>query len=89
MEDKFRWTLLTAIAPVAWGTNYFVTHEYLPPRHPLYGAVFRALPAGLLLLALARRLPRGVWWWRSVLAATISRLSRPPRWCGATAWGWI
>ncbi|NIK58637.1 EamA family transporter [Kribbella shirazensis] len=67
MENTARWALVTAIAPIAWGTNYFVTHEYLPAGHPLYGAVFRALPAGLLLLALARRLPRGVWWWRSVL----------------------
>lgn len=67
MEDTFRWTLVTAIAPIAWGTNYFVTHEYLPAGHPLYGAVLRALPAGLLLLALARRLPRGAWWWRSVV----------------------
>jgi probable blue pigment (indigoidine) exporter len=67
MEDTFRWTLVTAIAPIAWGTNYFVTHEYLPAGHPLYGAVFRALPAGLLLLCIARRLPRGVWWWRSLL----------------------
>ncbi|NUR98228.1 MAG: EamA family transporter [Kribbellaceae bacterium] len=67
MEDTFRWSLVTAVAPVAWGTNYFVTHEYLPAGHPLYGAVFRALPAGLLLLALARELPRGSWWWRSVV----------------------
>ncbi|WUJ70845.1 DMT family transporter [Kribbella soli] len=67
MEDTFRWTLVTAIAPIAWGTNYFVTHEYLPAGHPLYGAVFRALPAGLLLLCVARRLPRGIWWWRSLL----------------------
>ena len=67
MEDTFRWTLVTAIAPIAWGTNYFVTHEYLPTGHPLYGAVFRALPAGFLLLCVARRLPRGVWWWRSLL----------------------
>ncbi|MFK4084393.1 DMT family transporter [Kribbella sp. NPDC020789] len=67
MENTYRWALVTAIAPVAWGTNYFVTHEYLPAGYPLYGAVFRALPAGLLLLALARRLPRGIWWWRSLL----------------------
>ncbi|WP_405060011.1 DMT family transporter [Kribbella sp. NBC_01505] len=67
MENTYRWALVTAIAPVAWGTNYFVTHEYLPAGYPLYGAVFRALPAGLLLLALARRLPHGVWWWRSLL----------------------
>ncbi|MFC9691448.1 DMT family transporter [Kribbella sp. NPDC056951] len=67
MENTYRWAAVTAIAPVAWGTNYFVTHEYLPAGYPLYGAVFRALPAGLLLLALARRLPQGVWWWRSLL----------------------
>ncbi|MDX2969444.1 EamA family transporter [Kribbella solani] len=67
MEDTVRWSLVTAIAPIAWGTNYFVTHEYLPAGHPLYGAVFRALPAGLLLLALTRRLPHGAWWWRSLL----------------------
>ncbi|GAB2648894.1 EamA family transporter [Kribbella swartbergensis] len=67
MENTFRWALVTAIAPVAWGTNYFVTHEYLPAGYPLYGAVFRALPAGLLLLCIARRLPHGAWWWRSML----------------------
>jgi probable blue pigment (indigoidine) exporter len=67
VENTFRWVLVTAIAPVAWGTNYFVTHEYLPTGYPLYGAVFRALPAGLLLLCLARRLPYGAWWWRSLL----------------------
>ncbi|WP_432042594.1 EamA family transporter [Streptomyces cadmiisoli] len=56
---------LTAVAPVAWGTNYFVTHEFLPADSPLYGSALRALPAGLVLLALCRRLPRGAWWWRS------------------------
>ena len=67
MENTFRWVLVTAIAPIAWGTNYFVTHEYLPAGHPLYGALFRALPAGLLLLCIARRLPSGAWWWRSLV----------------------
>lgn len=60
-----RWTALTAVAPVAWGTNYFATHEFLPADHPLYGATLRALPAGLVLLALCRQRPRGVWWWRA------------------------
>jgi probable blue pigment (indigoidine) exporter len=67
MENTFRWVLVTAIAPIAWGTNYFVTHEYLPAGYPLYGAVVRALPAGFLLLCITRRLPRGAWWWRSLL----------------------
>ncbi|MFC9454167.1 EamA family transporter [Streptomyces sp. NPDC056983] len=60
-----RWVALTAVAPVAWGTNYFVTHEFLPADRPLYGAALRALPAGLVLLALRRQRPHGAWWWRS------------------------
>lgn len=54
MESTARWSLVTALAPIAWGTSYFVTQRYLPADHPLYGAVFRALPAGILLLALSR-----------------------------------
>ncbi|MEU3886094.1 EamA family transporter [Streptomyces sp. NPDC029041] len=56
---------LTALAPVSWGTTYAVTTEFLPPDRPLFTALVRALPAGLLLLALARVLPRGAWWWRA------------------------
>ncbi|MEU2135271.1 DMT family transporter [Streptomyces sp. NPDC018352] len=67
-----RWTLVTAIAPVAWGTNYFVTHEYLPTGHPLYGAAIRALPAGVLLLALCRQIPHGAWWWKSLILGTLN-----------------
>ncbi|MFJ2900716.1 EamA family transporter [Streptomyces sp. NPDC087218] len=72
MEATVRWTLVTAIAPVAWGTNYLVTHAYLPPGHPLYGAAIRALPAGVLLLALCRRMPRGAWWWKSLVLGTLN-----------------
>ncbi|MEW2490549.1 DMT family transporter [Streptomyces sp. NPDC048411] len=67
-----RWTLVTAIAPVTWGTNYFVTHEYLPTDHPLYGAAIRALPAGVLLLALCRQIPHGAWWWKSLILGTLN-----------------
>ncbi|MEV6193085.1 EamA family transporter [Streptomyces sp. NPDC051920] len=67
-----RWVALTAVAPVAWGTNYFVTHEFLPADRPLYGAALRALPAGLVLLALCRRLPRGAWWWRSAVLGLLN-----------------
>ncbi len=72
MEANLRWVLLTAVAPVSWGTTYFVTHQLLPADHPLYGAVIRALPAGLLLLLVRRRLPRGSWWWRSLVLGTLS-----------------
>ncbi|WP_051800859.1 EamA family transporter [Streptomyces sp. NRRL F-525] len=67
-----RWVALTAVAPVAWGTNYYVTHEFLPPDTPLYGAALRALPAGLVLLGLCRQRPRGAWWWRSALLGLLN-----------------
>jgi probable blue pigment (indigoidine) exporter len=70
MEAK--WVAATAIAPVAWGSNYYVTHEFLPAGNPLWGALLRALPAGLLLLAVRRRLPAGEWWWRSLVLGTLN-----------------
>jgi probable blue pigment (indigoidine) exporter len=56
---------ITALAPLSWGTTYLVTSELLPAGRPLLAAVLRALPAGLLLLALTRTLPRGAWWWKA------------------------
>jgi probable blue pigment (indigoidine) exporter len=72
MEANLRWVLVTAIAPVAWGSNYYVTHEFLPADSPLYGGLLRALPAGLVLLAVCRRLPGGSWWWRSLVLGTLN-----------------
>lgn len=72
MEAKLRWAAVTAVAPVAWGTTYFVTHRYLPAGYPLYGGAIRALPAGLLLLLVRRRLPGGAWWWRAAVLGTLN-----------------
>ncbi|MFD8204131.1 EamA family transporter [Streptomyces sp. NPDC003470] len=63
---------LTALAPVSWGTTYAVTTEFLPPDRPLFTAVLRALPAGLLLLALARVLPRGAWWGKAAVLGALN-----------------
>lgn len=72
METIWRWVLVTAIAPIAWGSTYFVTREFLPADAPLWGAVLRALPAGLVLLAIRPRMPRGAWWWRSLVLGTLN-----------------
>ena len=73
MEDKrLRWIVVTAIAPIAWGSTYVVTRHLLPPESPLWGGVLRALPAGLLVLLIARRLPRGARWWRSLVLGTLN-----------------
>lgn len=55
--DRLRATLLTAIVPAVWGTMYIVTTEMLLPGHPLFASLMRALPAGLLAIALTRALP--------------------------------
>ncbi len=72
METQWRWVVLTAIAPIAWGSTYLVTARLLPPDQPLWGAAIRALPAALILLLVVRRLPRGHWWWRSLVLGTLT-----------------
>ncbi|MEU0786631.1 EamA family transporter [Streptomyces sp. NPDC006173] len=72
MEGNVRWVALTAVAPVAWGANYYVTREFLPAGQPLWGAALRALPAGCLLLVLARERPRGAWWGRSAVLGLLN-----------------
>lgn len=64
--------LLTAIAPITWGTTYAVATEFLPSNHPLLVASLRALPIGLLLTIGLRKLPRGIWWWRIMVLSTLN-----------------
>lgn len=59
--------LLTALAPISWGTTYAVATEFLPPGHPLLVAALRSLPIGLLLTIGLRKLPKGVWWGRMLI----------------------
>ncbi|MDX6361140.1 MAG: putative blue pigment (indigoidine) exporter [Streptomyces sp.] len=63
---------LTALAPAAWGTTYAVTTELLPPGHPLFAGLMRALPAGLIALALTPVLPRGNWWWKAAVLGALN-----------------
>ncbi|SHH28923.1 probable blue pigment (indigoidine) exporter [Jatrophihabitans endophyticus] len=70
--SSLRVTAVTAVAPISWGSTYVVTRHLLPMDAPLWGATLRALPAGLLLLALCRRLPQESWWWRSFVLGAIN-----------------
>lgn len=72
MESSSRVAFAAALAPIAWGSGYYVTQEYLPPDRPLFGAVVRALPFGLLLLALRPGLLRGSWWWRTAALGALN-----------------
>ena len=64
--------LLTALAPVIWGSTYWVSTQYLAGWSPLTVALLRALPAGLVLLVWVRVLPRGIWWWRATVLGALN-----------------
>ncbi|WP_346846195.1 EamA family transporter [uncultured Rothia sp.] len=63
---------ITALAPIIWGSTYYVTRNFLPSEYPLTGALIRALPAGLLLLLFTRKLPRGIWWVKATLISVLT-----------------
>ncbi|MFF7292370.1 EamA family transporter [Microbacterium sp. NPDC008134] len=69
---RFRLLLLTALAPMAWGTTYLVSTEMLPPGHPLFAGLLRSLPAGLIAIVFARSLPRGAWWGRALVLGVLN-----------------
>jgi probable blue pigment (indigoidine) exporter len=64
--------LLTALAPAIWGSTYIVTTQMLPAGYPMTVAMLRALPAGLLLLAVVRQLPQGIWWGRVLVLGALN-----------------
>ncbi|GAA4001686.1 EamA family transporter [Streptomyces sp. NBC_01352] len=63
---------ITALAPAVWGSTYLVTTEFLPPDRPLLASTVRALPAGLILLAATRVLPKGSWWWKAIVLGVLN-----------------
>jgi len=62
--QQVKTVVLTAIAPVVWGSTYVVTTEALPPESPLFASTIRALPAGVLLVLISRKFPEKLWWLR-------------------------
>lgn len=72
MTDRTRTVATTAVAPAVWGTTYVVTALFLPADHPLWSGLLRALPAGLIALAIGRSLPRGDWWWKALVLGTLN-----------------
>lgn len=64
--------LLTALAPIVWGSTYIITTEVLPPNMPLLASTIRALPAGILLLLICRTMPKGIWWLRIMVLSLLN-----------------
>ncbi|WP_436501818.1 DMT family transporter [Actinokineospora sp. HUAS TT18] len=65
-----RWLLAAVAGPVLFASAW-VLIVYLPPE-PLWNAVFRVLPAGLVLLGLGPSMPSGRWWRRSLLLGALN-----------------
>jgi len=63
---------ITALAPLIWGSSYIVTTQALPNLDPLTVSVLRALPAGLLLLCVVRKLPHGHWAWKMLVLGALN-----------------
>jgi probable blue pigment (indigoidine) exporter len=72
MKPAARDLAQTAVAPVIWGSTYIVTTQWLAGFSPMTVAALRALPAGLLLLMIVRRLPTGVWWLRAFILGALN-----------------
>ncbi|MGN5137447.1 EamA family transporter [Aeromonas sp. 164P] len=53
--------LIALLAPLLWGSTYAVVSLYLTDYSPYWVAVWRALPAGMLLLLLHPRMPPLPW----------------------------
>lgn len=63
-KERILDVIITGLAPAMWGTTYVVTTELLPAGHPLFIAMMRALPIGIILSLVLRQQPRGIWWIR-------------------------
>ena len=71
-RSRIAWIALTSLAPAVWGTTYIVTTHALPPGHPVFAALMRTFPAGVLALLASRQLPRGTWWWKSIVLGALN-----------------
>ena len=71
-RSRIAWITLISLAPAVWGTTYIVTTHALTPGHPVFAALMRTLPAGVLALLASRQLPRGTWWWKSIVLGALN-----------------
>lgn len=70
---NWRDIMLTAIAPMIWGSTYLITSEFLPPDRPFTSALIRVLPAGLLLILFSRQFPSSIQdWWRLIILSILN-----------------
>lgn len=71
MKD-FKDTLLTMLTPILWGSTYMITAVWIPIDRPIFVALMRGLPIGLILLLCYRTFPKGIWLFRSILLGSLN-----------------
>lgn len=71
-SSYWRDVMLTALAPIIWGSTYIVTSQILPPNQPFTAAFIRVLPAGVLLVMFARQMPARQDWWRLLVLGVLN-----------------
>jgi probable blue pigment (indigoidine) exporter len=72
VSHRFRDVIITALAPLSWGTTYMVTTELLPVGRPLLSGFLRALPAGVVLAVMTRQRPIGIWWVKASILGVLN-----------------
>ncbi|MFC6153017.1 DMT family transporter [Nocardioides yefusunii] len=71
-RPSLRLLLLAAVAPLVWSTTYIVTEKWLPDSRPMFSALMRALPMGIVLLLWRRTLPPAGWWGKAVVLGVLN-----------------
>lgn len=71
---RFPWIifLLTALAPIIWGSTYIVTTELIPQDRPFTAALLRCLPAGVLLLLFKPNFPFLRNFWKLIILSALN-----------------
>lgn len=64
--------LLTTLVPLIWGSTYIVATELLPQGYPFLASLLRILPAGIILLAFNRVLPKGKDWLKVIILGILN-----------------
>ncbi|QAA32642.1 DMT family transporter [Clostridium manihotivorum] len=70
--ENLKDTLLTMLAPILWGSTYIITSMLIPINRPIFVALMRGLPIGLILLLYYRQFPKGIWLLKSIVLGTLN-----------------
>lgn len=65
-------TLLTMLTPMLWGSTYIIASVLIPLQRPVFVALMRAFPIGLIMILWYRKLPKGIWILKSLILGSLN-----------------